>query len=294
MPERRYIAEQPADLVRGVGFLAVRRDQCRWPLTDILPISDFKYCGAKVARRCWCAIHAAQAFRPNQPKLKVNPSQPCADALGGGAAMHHPLILPTFPPLRGKVEEAPCSESTPASPPLPSPAPPAAIEQAEVTARSCDCRCRDRCVLALQRWGVEPDEARDIVARMFAPLRPSERVTTWLAIEPRFREIARRRLGTHGAAPGRPARPDSAAGRVRDLAAALMGVGSRTAERMLAIGRAALDDPARFGGLLTDMDHNGIAGPYRRLAAARAAARQSAPGAASGDADDFRFGCPLA
>ena len=73
-----------------------------------------------------------------------------------------------------------------------------------------------------------------------------------------------------------------------------MGVGSRTAERMLAIGRAALDDPARFGGLLTDMDHNGIAGPYRRLAAARAAARQSAPGAASGDADDFRFGCPLA
>src|SRR5216684_4770311 len=165
MLERCHIADQPADLVRGVGFLAVRRDQCRWPLTDILPISDFKYCGAKVARRCWCAIHAAQAFRPNQPKLKVNPSQPCADALGGGAAMHHPLILPTFPPLRGKVEEAPCSESTPASPPLPSPAPPAAIEQAEVTARSCDCRCRDRCVLALQRWGVEPDEARDIVAR---------------------------------------------------------------------------------------------------------------------------------
>ena len=73
-----------------------------------------------------------------------------------------------------------------------------------------------------------------------------------------------------------------------------MGVGSRTAERMLAIGRAAVDDPARFGELLTDMDHNGIGGPYRRLAAARAAARQSAPGAASGDADDFRFGCPLA
>jgi hypothetical protein len=81
---------------------------------------------------------------------------------------------------------------------------------------------------------------------------------------------------------------------VRDLAAALMGVSSRTAARMLAIGRAALDDPERFGELLADMDHNGIGGPYRRLAATRAAARQSAPGAASGDADDFRFGCPLA
>src|SRR6266404_1254364 len=133
MPERRYIAEQPADLVYGVGFWAVRRDQCRWPLTDILPISDFKYCGAKVVRRCWCAIHAAQAFWPNLPKLKVNlPSQP------------------TAPRKRGEVEEAPCSESTPASPPLPSPAPPAAIKHAEVTARSCGCHCRDRSVLALE------------------------------------------------------------------------------------------------------------------------------------------------
>ena len=273
MPERRYIAEQPADLVRGVGFLAVRRDQCRWPLTDILPISDFKYCGAKVVRRCWCAIHADQALRPNLPKLKVNlPSQP------------------TSPRKRGEVEEAPCSESTPASAPLPSPAPPAAIEQAPVAA----CRCRDRCVLALERWGVDPDEARDIVARMFAPLRPSERVVMWLAIEPRFREIARRRLGTHGAAPGRPARPDSAAGRVRDLAGVLMGVGSRTAERMLAIGRAAAGDPKRHGRLMAEIDRAGVKGAYRQLEATRAAARQIAPGAASGDADDFRFGCPLA
>jgi len=193
---------------------------------------------------------------------------------------------------------------------LPSPAPPAAIEQAPVTGFlnfSTDvlnresitegrCRCRDRCILALERWGVNPGEARDIVARMSAPLRPSERVTTWLAIESRFQETARQRLGAHGAAPGRPARPDSAGGRVRDLAAALMGVSSRTAARMLAIGRAALDDPERFGELLTDMDHNGIAGPYRRLAAARAAARQGAPGAGiSADAEErFRFGCPLA
>jgi hypothetical protein len=170
MPERRYIAEQPAE-EPGVHFWDVRWDECRWPLTAVSPISSFRFCGGKVVRRCWCATHAAQALRPTSPRK------------------------------RGEVEEAPCGESTtPASPALPSAAPPAAIEQAPVTA----CRCRDRCILALQRWGVDSDEARDIVARIFAPLRPSERVTTWLAIESRFQEIARRRLGTHGAARGRP------------------------------------------------------------------------------------------
>jgi hypothetical protein len=49
------------------------------------------------------------------------------------------------------------------------------------------------------------------------------------------------------------------------------------------------------GELLTDMDHNGAGGAYRQLAATRAAARQSAPGAASGEAEEgFRIGCPLA
>jgi hypothetical protein len=212
-------AEEP-----GVHFWAVRRDQCRWPLTAVSPLSSFRFCGAKVVRRCWCAAHADQALQP------------------------HPNAFP----LRREKRSAPPQPTLASDPP--------AIEQAPVTARSCGCRCRDRSVLALERWGIEPDEARDIVTRMFAAFRPSERVVMWLAIEPRFREIARRRLGTHGAAPGRPARPDSAGGRVRDLAAALMGVSSRTAGRMLAIGRAALDDPARFGELLTDMDHNGAGG----------------------------------
>jgi hypothetical protein len=151
MPEPRHIAEQPADLVHGVGFWAVRRNQCRWPLTDILPISDFKYCGAKVVRRCWCADHVAQAF--NEGVITV----------------------------QAGVQVAP--DSTPASPPLPGPASPAAIEQAPVTA----CRC----VLALQRWGVDPDEAGDIVARMLAAPRLSDRLAIWVGIEPRLRRARR-------------------------------------------------------------------------------------------------------
>jgi hypothetical protein len=82
---------------------------------------------------------------------------------------------------------------------------------------------------------------------------------------------------------------------VRDLAGELMNVSSRTAARMLAIGHAAVDDPERYGELMTEMDRSGVGGAYRQLAAARAAARQgkSAPGAADAE-EGLRIGCPLA
>jgi hypothetical protein len=156
MLERRYIAEQPADLVHGVGFWAVRRDQCRWPLTDILPISDFKYCGKEVVCRCWCAVHADQALRPHPPKSK----QPAAASPLQGEKRSAPPPQPTL-----------TSESTPA---------PAAIEHAAVT-----CRCRDRSLQALQRAGFEADEAHDIVARMLAAPCPSAQLAVWRSIEPR-------------------------------------------------------------------------------------------------------------
>jgi hypothetical protein len=52
-----------------------------------------------------------------------------------------------------------------------------------------------------------------------------------------------------------------------------------------------VDDPERFGELLTGMARNGVGGAYRRLAGARAAARQGAPGAANAEE---RIGYPLA
>jgi hypothetical protein len=66
------------------------------------------------------------------------------------------------------------------------------------------CRCRDRGAQALERWGTEPAEARDIATRMLAAGRPSEQLALWLAIEPRFQEVA----PPSTAAPRRAGPPD--------------------------------------------------------------------------------------
>ncbi len=152
MPKRR-IAEQPADLEPGVDFWAVAWNGCRWPLTAVSPISDFKFCGAKVAHRCWCVLHAGQAFQAHLPKLK-------------------PASTPCRQPSQAK-KVAPTRAPRP-----PIPAPPL--------------------VLALQGSGFAPHEATDIIRRMLAAPRLSDRLAVWMEVETKLRAAPRDR-----SAPGR-------------------------------------------------------------------------------------------
>jgi hypothetical protein len=65
MPQRRATAEQLDDDEQPVAFFDIRYGQCRWPLTDIVPISDFRFCGREcVAGLSWCEEHAELALAP--------------------------------------------------------------------------------------------------------------------------------------------------------------------------------------------------------------------------------------
>lgn len=51
----------PSPVAEGVTLLALRRDQCRWPLGDAC--TGLLFCGLPVARGAFCAGHAAAAYR---------------------------------------------------------------------------------------------------------------------------------------------------------------------------------------------------------------------------------------
>ncbi len=54
---------KPEASARGVDLWAVGAGQCRWPSTDIIPISDFRFCGREcVAGLSWCHEHARLAI----------------------------------------------------------------------------------------------------------------------------------------------------------------------------------------------------------------------------------------
>jgi GcrA cell cycle regulator len=66
------IAKREADdrLVSGASAVSLldaqwhkgEPSQCRWPLTEIIPISEFRFCGAPVVQGCsWCAGHLRRA-----------------------------------------------------------------------------------------------------------------------------------------------------------------------------------------------------------------------------------------
>jgi hypothetical protein len=44
----------------AISIFDVGHGQCRWPLNDAVPISEFQFCGAPVVTgKCWCALHLA-------------------------------------------------------------------------------------------------------------------------------------------------------------------------------------------------------------------------------------------
>lgn len=64
MPQRRATARQLVDLQEPVAFFDIRYGQCKWPLTEVVPISDFRFCGREcLAGLSWCAEHARLAVQ---------------------------------------------------------------------------------------------------------------------------------------------------------------------------------------------------------------------------------------
>jgi hypothetical protein len=160
---RCRIAEKPADLEPGVGFFDIGWDGCRWPMTEVVPISDFKFCGRRVSCGSWCSVHADQAIQPRQPRGR----QPSGAATAELADVRPPQMKVSKKDVdargkRGHDAGGPTSPSPDATPrSLPTPAAPL--------------------VLALERCGIK--EARDLVTRMLAAPRLSDRVRIWITIE---------------------------------------------------------------------------------------------------------------
>lgn len=59
-----YAAIDLANAPQGLSIFAIGRDQCRWPLNDVDPISQFRMCG-KESCGSYCASHARRAYGRN-------------------------------------------------------------------------------------------------------------------------------------------------------------------------------------------------------------------------------------
>src|SRR5260221_8625338 len=60
--KRRRNAEPPTE---GVDLWAIGAGQCRYPITELGSIYDFKLCGREcVAGSAWCAEHAQMTLQP--------------------------------------------------------------------------------------------------------------------------------------------------------------------------------------------------------------------------------------
>jgi hypothetical protein len=72
MPRRRRTAaDLQLESEHGVDLFSARRNHCRWPITDVSPISDFRYYGGKVVYR-WAQRRLA--VQPHRPKLIMIPA----------------------------------------------------------------------------------------------------------------------------------------------------------------------------------------------------------------------------
>lgn len=99
-------------------------------------------------------------------------------------------------------------------------------------------------------------------------LEPSEAVALGLALEELERQRAKKRQKDGGASGGQASGklPEGSKGDTRDKVAVSLGISGRTYEKQKAVVKAANDDPAKFGGLLADMDRTGrVNAPFKRL-----------------------------
>jgi GcrA cell cycle regulator len=68
-PRRKIIAVAPPEKPEpiGISLFDIRAHQCRWPLTDVVPISEFLFCGsATMESTCtYCLDHFLASTRGN-------------------------------------------------------------------------------------------------------------------------------------------------------------------------------------------------------------------------------------
>lgn len=55
-PELQDLPPQPTS--SGISLFDIGYGQCRWPLNEVNPISEFRFCGAK-SEGSWCKTHKA-------------------------------------------------------------------------------------------------------------------------------------------------------------------------------------------------------------------------------------------
>ena|ERR1700730_8673635 len=57
----RQAEDEAAAQTSGISFFAIKDKLCRWPLTEVNPISDFRFCGAK-CEGVYCAYHTRRSI----------------------------------------------------------------------------------------------------------------------------------------------------------------------------------------------------------------------------------------
>jgi hypothetical protein len=62
MSARRATVVDELSGQQPVGFWDIKYGQCKWPLTEVVPLSEFRFCGRQcVAGLSWCPEHALVA-----------------------------------------------------------------------------------------------------------------------------------------------------------------------------------------------------------------------------------------
>jgi hypothetical protein len=104
--EPPWPALEPDD---GLTFWDIRHGNCHWPLTEVAPISDFRFCALPaMGGSSWCTVHArvafAQAARPDgrsqrRPRFGPPPGaartsrpHPLQQPRGGLAVAGHEIV----------------------------------------------------------------------------------------------------------------------------------------------------------------------------------------------------------
>jgi hypothetical protein len=57
----RQAADEAAAQTGGIPFMEIGNGKCRWPLTEVKPLADFRFCGAK-CDGVYCAPHTRRSM----------------------------------------------------------------------------------------------------------------------------------------------------------------------------------------------------------------------------------------
>ncbi len=62
-------------IAAGIAFFDLEPNHCRWPLSENVPLSDFRFCGCPIFFRSYCAEHYARAIQVPWRQMKAEAAE---------------------------------------------------------------------------------------------------------------------------------------------------------------------------------------------------------------------------